>query len=719
MPTQGWIKWSVLLIFCFFVSPAGAETLPSHFDPYEFTTLRGSVDFEYEKYTETGHGRDREYDRFGQLYSLSFRSNIWDPRFLIYDMFVLYFDDNREGDQPRDRNELHYGFESTLLPKSLLPVSFFADRQVIETTTTGPTDRAVINTYGYSFDWLLRFRRLPYVGLHLKQTWSTGTNVDREQLDYGANLSKRLRLGRTKNLLSYSYNKHEIQDNFHDRVTGDDANVFTLSSIATFSSDTKLRTGATRFITNDWDEGRSEKNDGVGVNFEVDSGISNVFEQHHHYIFTDTDRDLERNGRTTQDSTMLHNYTGNFTFTPSYDFKATGHAFMSDTSTESNSNVNENQRYELVGNVNYEASERLHLEGFASVGGQKTEYATLLRERSNAEGYFRSEYRMTNHLSSTGSVRYQMVEQPPGFTGDDITERTSRERLDAQAGLIYRRKFFRRLDITLSYSGGYFVEYRDPEEDGEGWVQTVSGSLRSPLDLRYVVLSANYSASDYMSHHGETDSTSKVLSVSATSKNIRYIHLSNHYVKKELDSFNNLDEEQSEKNTTVVQTTFMKNTRAKAERIYYDVTRPLSGEYSAVTTRANVRHQKYVWDGNLALSFDYYAVDSDQLSPQTTLSGTDFVAATRDFSRKTYLGSYGKRLSRFLSAEAEFRREEEKLDDELRKRDIFEGILSYRLRSWFIDMKFTREAEYFSYFDDTVIEKRLLVRIHRSFIRTF
>jgi len=719
MPAQRWIKWSVLLIFCFFVSPAGAETLPSHFDPYDFSTLRGSVDFEYEKYTETGYGQDREYDRFGQLYSLNFRSNIWDPRFLIYDMFVLYFDDSREGDQPRDRNELHYGFSSTLLPKSLLPVSFFADRKVIETTTTGPTDRAVVNTYGYSFDWLLRFRRLPYVGMHLKQTWSTGTSTDREQLRYGTNLSKRLRLGRTKNLLSYSFNKQELNDHFHERVNGDDSSVFTLSSMATLSTDTKLRTGATQFITNDWDEGRSEKNNGMGVNFELDSGINNVFEQHHHYVFTNTDRELERNGKTTLDSTTLHNYRGNFTFTPSYDFKATGHAFMTDTSTESLSNVNENQRYELVGNIDYNASERLHLTGLASVGAQKTEYANLLRERTNAETYARMEYRVTNHLSTTGLVRFQKVEQPVGFTGDEISERTSRERLEAQAGLIYRRKFFRRLDITLSYSGGYFVEYREPEADGDGWVQTVSGSLRSPLDLRYVVLSASYSTSDYMSHHGETDSTHKVLSVSASSKNIRYIHVSNVYVKKELDSFNNLDEEQSEKNTTVLQTTFMRNTRAKAERVYYDVSRPLSGEYSAVTTRANVLHQKYVWDGNLRLSFDYYAVDSDQLSPHMVPSGTDFISATRSFSRKTYRGLYGKQLSRYLIADAEFRREEERLDDELRKRDIFEGQLSYRLRSWFIDMKFTREAEYFSHFDDTVIEKRLLVRIHRGFIRAF
>ena len=51
-----------------------------------------------------------------------------------------------------------------------------------------------------------------------------------------------------------------------------------------------------------------------------------------------------------------------------------------------------------------------------------------------------------------------------------------------------------------------------------GFLQRFSGTLNSPLDLKYLQVSATYSASQYDSYTGETDSRQKSIDVNASTK---------------------------------------------------------------------------------------------------------------------------------------------------------------------------------------------------------
>ena len=120
--------------------------------------------------------------------------------------------------------------------------------------------------------------------------------------------------------------------------------------------------------------------------------------------------------------------------------------------------------------------------------------------------------------------------------------------------------------------------YREPEEDASGWVQRITGSLNSPLDLRYLVIDANYRTSDYQSFEGITNSRVSVYTVDAFSKNIKYIRVTNKYSYADADFYERLSEVVNESNTTTIQTTGFKRTKVKGVMIYEDESNSVSGD---------------------------------------------------------------------------------------------------------------------------------------------
>ena len=181
-----------------------------------------------------------------------------------------------------------------------------------------------------------------------------------------------------------------------------------------------------------------------------------------------------------------------------------------------------------------------------------------------------------------------------------------------------------------------------------------------------------------------------------------------------------LTEEDTESNTTTIQTTFSKNTKVTGVMAYKDSTRPISGDYKTWKRSINASHRMSILAGQFEASFRYLLTDTDQERVDEDLSR---IFTEHHKSQKRYEVSYAKRLSRFAYTDLRYIRVEEEdgagaeIEESFTDRDEFTGNLYYRMRSWFLGARYSRSVEEFSHVDGQEIETRMMFTAHRSFAR--
>ena len=123
-------RYVEVVIICLMLLCMPDKTRAVQFDPYTHYTLGGGVVFEYERRKIDSIDVQESSSMFRQTYVLNLTGFIWDPRFLVFDTFFSYEDrdttndDNLVTDSSYTRS--YYGFDTTLMRRSRLPVSFFA-----------------------------------------------------------------------------------------------------------------------------------------------------------------------------------------------------------------------------------------------------------------------------------------------------------------------------------------------------------------------------------------------------------------------------------------------------------------------------------------------------------------------------------------------------------------------------------------------------------------
>ncbi len=335
-------------------------------DPYAFTTIIGTVFFEYEhdKRTEQESNFVEKTSAFTQDYGLSARGPLYSRILATYDASFTYerqtfntnFTDNTT-------NSFFFDIRTQLLPLSRIPLTLFATRNK-STVSSGAADTTTDTTYTtYGLNWTGKFQVLPVMNLNVtrnvQDTANGGSNKDTRiyftaDKEYGPML----------NSLRYT-------GTFRDNTGGssDSSTNIGFSNITRLSRHSSFTLGLTRDVTDTPDTGTTKT---FGLTMAVTSQPSRFFDQTHNLTYYRTDgQDSSFNGTTYSGSLrykITRKLSSNLAMSVSRVFSETQTSSDDSTST----NVSGNIAYKLTDHLTTTQSVSLSFtESDASNPGQR------------------------------------------------------------------------------------------------------------------------------------------------------------------------------------------------------------------------------------------------------------------------------------------------------------------------------------------------------------
>jgi hypothetical protein len=242
-------------------------------DPYMRRTLVGRVYLEYEN-AETNQGAYVDkFNKFQQTYNLDTKGNIYARNALIYSLSGSFVNtDSTQNSINTGSQSTNYNFETTALPQSAIPLTFFGSHSESRSTTTYGNNTSDV----YGLDWFARIRTLPITKVHVEK--KDRVTERREMVDNIYKVSMKKNIGPTKNELQY------------DSTVTDDAssgrrnsqNTINFTNDTTFSKSTEVHAGATQNIAV---AESGQKTTLQGVSIDLSSAPSSDFSQRHRYTF--------------------------------------------------------------------------------------------------------------------------------------------------------------------------------------------------------------------------------------------------------------------------------------------------------------------------------------------------------------------------------------------------------------------------------------------------
>lgn len=647
--------WSI-----FIPVKAAAGYLPLRYDPYAFNTIRLDVGASYERYSLNNPNYDREYSAVEQQYSLTFKGNILDPRVMIYDSDIFSRERTTQGDTEAGGDIWGYGFSSTILPKSLIPFSFYTRSTTDDTRGTGET---ITDEHGAK--WSLKFRTLPHIGLRYDRSAVSSDSGGSETTSYGADISKGFSLWRAENSVGYHFFTADTEDKTSGTVSGYDSNRFTLNSNTRFSPETAFSAAATRYFIDRWSSGSTGdvSKDGTNASLKVSSKQGKAFSQDHAYRFAQTNED--------------------------------------DTTTT-------NQYYN--GNIGYQPTRKLNISVGTSFNTSETISHTQTAEADNLYANAGMTYKITDHLSTSENLSYYRREET---SGEPLTGKTERERMTATAGLGYSSTIFRQVWVSLGYYGGYFRERTLPEGGGEGYTESVymalggSEGIGRGIDFKYLTLRVDAGITADTSFKGYADSRTETVTVTANSKGLRYLNARSEFLNRNYDSWEDPYDQRETSVRNTVESAYFRNTRLGLYLNYSDITTGSAGQHTSLGRGLNINHSAVVWDGNLQLYADYGITEYSSAADVSETATT------------SYEGRYTKWITRNLGSTLNLKRVVNESDSSWSRRDTLKITLPYRLRAWFMSAEYDYMTTAASYYVEETVEQRVMLRIKRSFVRYF
>ena len=340
----------VLLASCFFI-PAKAKGVER--DPYSFNRLLLKVELIYEKQKKiyendksvySASKKDEEFSTFRQRYNLEVKGKLLSRKLLIYDAGIE-FDDKTEsgtrGDLELDVRK--YKLQTTILPKSNMPLTLFANRNSTETIYPAYKREETIDNYGFNWSWMLRFKTLPTTKLSVNKQYTQGIGTDAEALSYGVDMRKNI--GPTENRFNYSAG--DSKDNIGN--SGSDYSDITFSNKTAFSDDTDFSFGIVENNSSVFSKDRKDDSSALAGSMDLKTKPTGRFSQQYNYTFVQSDIKTESETW----GTDSEYFSGNVDYNPTKGFNTFANVNASNFETYTGSETSAAENVSLATGASY------------------------------------------------------------------------------------------------------------------------------------------------------------------------------------------------------------------------------------------------------------------------------------------------------------------------------------------------------------------------------
>ncbi len=571
--------WCILAFAAaFFLVPATAVCQIDPRDPYARQSILAEVTLSFEDFQQNYEDGLKRLDRqFEQIYSLTFKGNLWDPRLIIYDVdFAFDTTDYTTESFSQDNNLFHYGFSTTLLRKLRFPLTLFIYRDTTDISGAAQQEN-IFDVYG--FNWLLKFRLLPVTRLALIKEHTTNSSQtivqENDTTNFSAEMTKNL--GPTRNRLNYTFNE------------------------------TKGVQG-----TNNGQSGKS-------ISFQNSTDVS----RHTKFSFSAIRSSFDNSSvETTGGSGEVTGFSSNVTSNPSENFDQS-HSY---TFFENKGDQGTQRGETYSGNINYKMTKRLSSRLSLNFGDIKNDTTTTNVNTTSVtiSGYLN--YVITDHLSVQETASYHQFDSstPTSTTGEQ-----NRKDLSAITTFIYQRRF-EWFNLRSSAGGGYTEQDVEPLGGGKGVTGVVGISL-TKIDLNYVNLNTAVNWYKFKSLSGDAFEERRTFSAFSTNNFWeKYVQLTLKYNNYLTKAWIHVLETKTENINFKAKSAYLRSTTISTVADYTKTYTPITGK--AVATSGNVRivHTRRLLGGTIKAGgrFSIRKTDSNGIE-ETTVSANYFTNYSR------------------------------------------------------------------------------------------
>lgn len=632
-------------------------------DPYSFTTIKGSVFFEFSRDTRTEKDTTVKdtTSSFNQDYGLSLSGNIFSRLLVIYDGSIDYSRQSFFNDVNKNTgNNLSFDISTTLIPKSNIPLTLFGSRSTSWSSTDADNvslSRPVNTLMG--LNWAGKFVVLPVMSLSIRrQVTSSGEGEgSSKSLDIIYYADKDF--GPTKNHFQY---QSEI-----DSPEGGDSSTgssFSFDNSTQLSRHSTFRLGVVRDSSFSNVES-SERVKTLSLIMGLDSSPSRFFNQSHSISHSRTD--IEGGG------------------------------------DHSNSTA-------YSGGLSYQVSRKLNLNLSLGVFKGFTETDTSSIDTTNTSLSTASGYKLTEHLSITQALS-------ANFTETSASEQSELNLSDSKSfnsttNLNYFRDFSY-FNFNTSYGLGYVWnvsgDTADIPNDNNGQAVTHNGAIGfSRIDFnRFFLFNTGGSFDDVLkTTSGNVQESHRQYYFSFDSRFWKkYLSINGDFNKgKSSDAITGIREDEE------TETLKFKVTPIKGGGATLDLERrvsftSLAGEGRSQSAAASVYYGHKLFGGGFSASAAVTVSDGtfDGGGNNTRLISSSLTYTRMLFRRLTW------------NFKADFH--DFKVDDTFSRNLLFSNRAFYRLRSWSLNLEHTYNISQTSSSDTR--ENRIVLRAGRQFRRIF
>ncbi len=625
-------------------------------DPYAFTTVIGTIFFEYEheKRTEQESGFEERTSAFTQDYGLSARGPLYSRILATYDASFTF--ERQTFNTNFTNNTTHTFFfdvRTNLLPFSRIPLTLFASRNMssVSSDNTASNTDTTYTTYG--LNWTGKFQVLPVMNLNVTRNIQESPGAGGTNKDTRIFFTADKEYGPMMNTLRYT-------GTFRDDTSGatDTSSNIGFSNITRLSRHSTFALGLTRDVTDTPDTGSTKT---FGLTMAVTSQPSRFFDQTHNLTYYRTDApDASFNGTT---------YSGNLRYKITRKLTSNLAMSVSRTFSETLTSTDDSTSTNVSGNIAYQISK--HLTTTQSLSFSFTE-----SDASNPGQRNLSDRKTLNY---TGNVSYNRS--------------FSRFNFFARYGLGYISDTD--LNFNLPDNGGQAITHEggtglsridfnrlfffDVSYDFRRVLKTTSGTVNESLS-RYKARFYNRFWRKYLSINGGFEKYNQKIAIQAIEEKseVYDVTLTSHPLKGSLLSFN------------------------LQRLLFFTDFVGFSQTNSGIVTAA---YSHKLLGGNMGANVNYSLLD------RTFTDGSD---VTRTLS---YELTYERVLLRRVMWKFTGTRSESKIEEFFSRYTTFSNVAFYRLRAWSFSVEHRYSIEEDSAREQR--ENRILFKAGRQFIRMF
>ncbi|MBI5345248.1 MAG: hypothetical protein HZB83_07955 [Deltaproteobacteria bacterium] len=527
MPRIKSLWWTALIFALCLIKPATGLCLER--DRYARRMLVGSLYLEFEAGKSKTGILERDRTRFNKVLTLDFRSWILSRRLMVYDAGIRLEDtdfSSTSGNNGKTQR-LSYYLNTTLLPKSRIPLVLHAKRTERSSSATGEDSTST----DYGLRWLGRFRVLPVTTIRADKTSNVGTGIDTSSTIYELDMKKKLGSSDSE----FVYNNKADNNRLSD--TAYNASSINFTNRTELSRDSLFYIGFTR---SDVSASNAPDSAFTGASASFTSHPSADFSQNHSYTSYSSK---------TSDSTQ----TGIF----------------------------------YSGSLNYKISQRLTTSLAMAFNNSETVTPSL---KARTEGLSTSgfmAYAVMPNLTLTETLTYtdyKATSSDPSTP--NLTDRTHLTLLTTAA---YAKKFAW-TDMSSAYGLGYTEDHTDKDLGGKGVVQTISASLANINFNRYAVFNAGFGDSQTKNLVGNLDDRLTTYKLDALNKVWKeYAVMSANYSRTNHSSWIEATEYTSESYGARATSNYIQNTPISAYYTRAAVSNKITGDTETITSGLDVK----------------------------------------------------------------------------------------------------------------------------------